>query len=499
MEFRILGPLEARSGGEPIDLGPHKQRALLALLLLHVDRVVPTDRILEELWGDDAAGKEKALWVHISRLRSALEPERGERGQSSVLVTRDHGYSIRSRSGHRSTPTASRRRSQRRRATPQATTPTARPRSCAPRSACGAGRRCRTSPTTSSPGRRSPGSRSCASTRSRRASRPICGAGWRPSWSGSWRRSSQQHPLRERPVAQLMHALYRAGRQAEALRAFQRFRRRLGEELGLEPSPELRRLEEQILLHDPRLVAERPHRAAVGDGSANPFKGLHAFQEADADDFFGRDRLVADVVTPARRRRPARRPGRPERVGQVERRARRRGARAAQGRRAGIGALAGRVDGPGRPPVRRARGGAAALDDRRPEQPRRPSSPTRPSACCAPRCGCCPRRRRAGAGDRPVRGAVHARRRRGRAPALPRQPRRRRRRPAGPGARRAHPARRLLPPSAGLRRVRRPPRPRRRQRPAAHHRRAGGGGRRSRPPAAASRSSRRCSPSCSPT
>ena len=74
MEFGILGPLEARSGGEPIDLGPYKQRALLALLLLHVDRVVPTDRILEELWGDDGAGKEKALWVHISRLRSALEP-----------------------------------------------------------------------------------------------------------------------------------------------------------------------------------------------------------------------------------------------------------------------------------------------------------------------------------------------------------------------------------------------------------------------------------------
>ena len=95
MEFRILGPLEVRSDGEPVDLGPPKQRALLALLLLHIDRVVPTERILEELWGDDASGKEKALWVHISRLRSALEPRRAERGQSSVLVTRDHGYSIR--------------------------------------------------------------------------------------------------------------------------------------------------------------------------------------------------------------------------------------------------------------------------------------------------------------------------------------------------------------------------------------------------------------------
>ena len=76
MEFRILGPLEALSDGLPVDLGPHKQRSLLALLLLSANRVVSTDRILEELWGDDAAGKEKALWVHVSRLRSALEPAR---------------------------------------------------------------------------------------------------------------------------------------------------------------------------------------------------------------------------------------------------------------------------------------------------------------------------------------------------------------------------------------------------------------------------------------
>src|ERR1700694_1193475 len=95
MEFRILGPLEALVDGRRIDLGPYKQRALLALLLIHVDRVVPTDRILDELWGDDAAGKERAVWVHISRLGSALEPDRTERGESNVLMTRDHGYVIR--------------------------------------------------------------------------------------------------------------------------------------------------------------------------------------------------------------------------------------------------------------------------------------------------------------------------------------------------------------------------------------------------------------------
>ena len=73
MDFRILGPLEVIENGEPLDLGTFKQRSLLALLLINANRVVSTDRILEELWGDEAAGKQNALWVYVSRLRSVLE------------------------------------------------------------------------------------------------------------------------------------------------------------------------------------------------------------------------------------------------------------------------------------------------------------------------------------------------------------------------------------------------------------------------------------------
>ena len=87
VEFRILGPLEVSDDGEPVQIGQRKLRMLLALLAINANRVVTTDRILEELWGDEAEGKESALWVYISRLRAAL-------GEEEVIVTRDHGYAL---------------------------------------------------------------------------------------------------------------------------------------------------------------------------------------------------------------------------------------------------------------------------------------------------------------------------------------------------------------------------------------------------------------------
>jgi basic membrane lipoprotein Med (substrate-binding protein (PBP1-ABC) superfamily) len=109
-----------------------------------------------------------------------------------------------------------------------------------------------------------------------------------------------ERPLDERPIGQLMLAQYRAGRQADALRCFERFRRGIAEELGLEPSPELRRLEEQILLHDSRLQPKSSERTSRIAGTVstgrNPFRGLEAFREEDANLFFGRDRLVTDIL-----------------------------------------------------------------------------------------------------------------------------------------------------------------------------------------------------------
>ena len=102
-------------------------------------------------------------------------------------------------------------------------------------------------------------------------------------------------PLRERPRRLLMVALYRLGRHAESLRSFVRYADLLSEDLGVEPSPDLRRLYERVLLHDPALLGAPP--TAGDEAPRNPYKGLRAFSAEDAADFFGRDDVVADVLS----------------------------------------------------------------------------------------------------------------------------------------------------------------------------------------------------------
>lgn len=297
MEFRILGPLDAVENGRPIDLGPPQQRALVALLLVHANRVVTTDRILEELWGDDAAGKENALWVYVSRLRSVFEPDRVDRGESRILLTRHHGYML----------------------------------SVDPASldaeifehAAAEGRALI---------KDDPGAASKVLARGLQLWRGSAledftdyefaqiettrleelrltavedridadlRGGKAGELVGELESLCSLHSMRESFVGQLMLAHYQSGRPADALRTFDRFRRHIGEELGVEPSPELRRLEEQVLLHDSRIRSRVPPVDGV-EGAAssiqNPFKGLRAFYEDDNNDFFGRDQLIARIV-----------------------------------------------------------------------------------------------------------------------------------------------------------------------------------------------------------
>jgi WD40 repeat protein len=106
----------------------------------------------------------------------------------------------------------------------------------------------------------------------------------------------QNHPLREGLRGQLMLALYRAGRQAEALVVYREGRRVLVEELGIEPGRALQELERAVLSHDPSLDLPNGQRVSAGFEAGNPYKGLRAFEEADAADFFGREALVEHLV-----------------------------------------------------------------------------------------------------------------------------------------------------------------------------------------------------------
>src|SRR5919109_753768 len=89
MEFRILGPLAVLDEGRAIALGGSKQRALLALLLVHANETLTTDRLIDELWGESPpANAAKTVQMQISRLRKAL-------AAGDLVVTRDRGYEFR--------------------------------------------------------------------------------------------------------------------------------------------------------------------------------------------------------------------------------------------------------------------------------------------------------------------------------------------------------------------------------------------------------------------
>ena len=95
MEFQILGPLEVRHEGTQLALGSAKQRALLAILLVHANELVPSDRLIEELWPKPPETAANTLQVYVGRLRKALEPERTRGAPGELLLTRAPGYMLR--------------------------------------------------------------------------------------------------------------------------------------------------------------------------------------------------------------------------------------------------------------------------------------------------------------------------------------------------------------------------------------------------------------------
>ena len=295
MQIRLLGPIEVVHEERQVDLGPRKQRALLCLLALHANRVVTTDRILEELWGDDATGKENALWVAISRLRSALEPARDGHGESAVLLTRDHGYVLQVNPDSIDVTQFEALVADSRRLLHQ--DPAAAFDRIQLALSLWRGAPMEEFQHQEFVQLATAGLQELRLEAFELLAEAQLRLGRAREQISALEALQQQHPLRERFVDLLMRSLYQAGRQADALRAFDRYRRFIADELGISPAPELNRLEEQILLHDASLASQREQQAAGRESSsANPFKGLRSFAEGDAADFFGRDRLVSEVI-----------------------------------------------------------------------------------------------------------------------------------------------------------------------------------------------------------
>jgi DNA-binding SARP family transcriptional activator/basic membrane lipoprotein Med (substrate-binding protein (PBP1-ABC) superfamily) len=263
MEFRLLGPLEVAEDGRLIPLGGSRARALLALLLLHRNEVVPVDRIVDELWGGQppkTAGQ--VVRVYVSQLRKSLEPGRSD-GPPQVLVTQGSGYALKVDRGEVDVERFDELRTEGRRLLDAGE---------AAQAADALGEALtlwRGTPLQDFAYEAFAHSEIMRLEELRLATLEDLfdaqlAAGRDSELVADLEQLVETNPLRERLRWQLMLALYRSGRQADALETYQRGRRLLVDELGLEPSETLRQLETQILQHDSGLDRPSAPEAPAG-------------------------------------------------------------------------------------------------------------------------------------------------------------------------------------------------------------------------------------------
>jgi DNA-binding SARP family transcriptional activator len=244
VEISVLGPVEVSAGGRPVAIGAGKPRALLAMLALHEGSTLSTESLVEGLWGEQPpATAAKMVQLCVSQLRRAL-PDAGDGGW---IVTRGRGYELRLSGGGLDAHRFERLIAEGR-----------------PREALALWRGAPLADVADEP---------FAAAEIRRleelrltaielAIDRDLAAGRHREVVGELEGLVAAEPLRERLHAQRMLALYRCGRQAEALDAYRQARRALVEAIGVEPGPELRRMQEAILRQDPSL--EPPGAAMAG-------------------------------------------------------------------------------------------------------------------------------------------------------------------------------------------------------------------------------------------
>jgi DNA-binding SARP family transcriptional activator len=301
MDFRVLGPLEVADQNGSLVLGGVKQRSLLAALLLHANQVVSRDRLIDTLWGPSPPLTcKKSIQVYVSRLRKGI----GERR----LVTYPPGYVLYVDPGELDLARFERLAGEARRASPSVAAEKLREALALWRG----------------PPLADLAYEQFAQTEIARLEELRLGAveqrieadlalGNHAELVGELESLVAEHPLRERFRFQLMIALYRCARQAEALDVYRETRREFAEELGLEPSESLRRLEGAILSQDPELELAPTAPAAAVDAAAPPaerallvapaaldgLNALLALAKPLATAESPRELIVAGVVAPA--------------------------------------------------------------------------------------------------------------------------------------------------------------------------------------------------------
>ena len=250
MDLRILGPLEALKGSQPVPLGGRKRRAVLAVLLLHANETLSNERLIDELWGESPPkGALKTLQVHVSRLRKEL-PE-------GMLATRGHGYELTLGAEDLDADRFERLLDEGR-----GELAAEHPRRALEllEQALALWRGPPLADLAYEPFAQSEIARleDLRVAALEQAIEAKLALARHAEVIPELERLVDEHPYRERLRAQLMLALYRADRQADALQAFQNARRRLVEELGIEPGERLRELESAVLAQDPSLALEAP-------------------------------------------------------------------------------------------------------------------------------------------------------------------------------------------------------------------------------------------------
>jgi DNA-binding SARP family transcriptional activator/pimeloyl-ACP methyl ester carboxylesterase len=265
VEFRILGPLEVTVSGQPLEVGGARTRAVLAMLLVHANQVVSAERLAEELWPGHPADRAAAnLQVRLSELRKALRSA----GQADRLVTRPPGYLLRvtaeevdalrfealAAEGNAALAAGDAAGALQRleEALGWWRGPALAGMDAAPFARAEAGRLEETR---------------LAALESRVEARLACGR--HRELIAELETLTTAHPFRERLWSSRMLALYRAGRQSDALGSYRELRAILVSELAIEPGPELRDLHARILRQDPAL-SRPPGRDPPGETDAPP-------------------------------------------------------------------------------------------------------------------------------------------------------------------------------------------------------------------------------------